>query len=132
MTLRWRCNNTVLFVRESRVSASEIFGVFFLARLIGFSRFIVPPPRVLCESDTASLKEPTRSQIFPFGTRCVQKRQEVNFELEGGVCKTPTTHSYHLVCRLIATSWRTFPDPGFQVLLVRRLLCLLHPRRYCR
>ena len=28
MTRRWRCNNTVLFVRESRVSASEIFGVF--------------------------------------------------------------------------------------------------------
>ena len=72
MIRRWRCNNMVSFVNENRVSSTKLF-VNLVVRLIGVSRFVVSSPGLLRESDSASLEEPTRSQVLPFSTGCVQE-----------------------------------------------------------
>ena len=132
MIRRWRCNNTELFVNENRVSSPEIF-VNLAVRLTRVARFAVSPPGLLRTSDPASLEEPARPQVLPFGTSRVQERQEADFESEGRARQACTAHCHHLVCQLIATHRRTLCNiEDLQVLLVCPLLGMLHPRRYRR
>ena len=109
MIHRWRCNNTVSSVNENPVRTSQIFDNV-TARLIGVSRSVVPSPGLLRESDPASLKEPSRPQVLPFGTGRVQECQETNLESEGRVCQASTTHCHYLVCRLAAVRQCAFHD----------------------
>ena len=101
MIRRWRCNNMESFVNENQVRTSEIFD-YLMARLIGVSRSAVPSPGLFRESDPPSLKESSRSQVFPFSPSRVQECQEADFKPEGRICQASATHCHHLVCRLVA------------------------------